>query len=34
MICLFDFENIGKISKISNTDRIRIVFDEEVFKVI
>ena len=34
MIYLFDFENIGKISKINNTDHIRLVFDEEVFKVM
>ena len=34
MIYLFDFENIEKISKINNTDRIRLVFDGEVFKVM
>ena len=34
MIYLFDFENIEKISKINNTDRIRLVFDREVFKVM
>ena len=34
MIYLFDFENIEKISKINNTDSIRLVFDREVFKVM
>ena len=34
MIYLFDFENIEKISKINNTDSIRLVFDGEVFKVM
>ena len=34
MIYLFDFENIEKISKINNTDCIRLVFDREVFKVM
>lgn len=34
IIYLFDFENIEKISKINNTDCIRLVFDEEVFKVM
>ena len=34
MIYLFDFENIEKISKINNTDCIRLVFDGEVFKVM
>ena len=34
MIYLFDFENIEKISKINNTDLIRLVFDGEVFKVM
>ena len=34
IIYLFDFENIEKISKINNTDCIRLVFDGEVFKVM
>ena len=34
IIYLFDFENIEKISTINNTDRIRLVFDGEVFKVM
>ena len=34
VIYLFDFENIEKISKINNTDSIRLVFDGEVFKVM
>ena len=34
IIYLFDFENIEKISKINNTDCIRLVFDEKVFKVM
>ena len=34
MIYLFDFENIEKISKINNTDRIRLVTIREVFKVM
>ena len=34
IIYLFDFENIEKISTINNTERIRLVFDGEVFKVM
>ena len=34
MIYLFDFENIEKISKINNTDSIKLVFDRGVFKVM
>lgn len=34
MIYLFDFENIEKISKINNTDLIRLVFDGEGFRVM
>ncbi len=34
MICLFDFEHIEKISKINNTDCIRLVSDGEVSKVM
>ena len=34
IIYLFDFENIKKISTINNTERIRLVFDGEVFKVM
>ncbi len=34
MIYLFDFEHIEKISKINNTDCIRLVSDGEVSKVM
>lgn len=30
----FDFENMEKISKINNTDCIRLVFGGEAFKVM
>lgn len=33
LIYLFDFENINKISQISNTDSIRLIFDGQAFKV-
>lgn len=32
VIYLFDFENIEKISKINNTDSIRLLFDGQTFK--
>lgn len=33
-IYLFDFENIEKISKIGNTDHVRLLFDGDTFKVV
>lgn len=32
-IYLFDFENIEKVSKINNTDSIRLLFDGQAFKI-